>query len=168
MIAGATPSTRPDPATARLTAATPASGKYLTPVADPAWAARLGVAPRAATSSSVWPSDEIAEERIVCVIVSPVASAAAMIAVPSISPTTMSALRPGRRSAFRMPSRRNTRFRAATTATAASAAASVATRTTARIPIGMPKSLVMAGYPIATAGASARTTLYISRPGGDR
>ena len=66
-----------------------------------------------------------------------------MIAVPSIRPTTISVLRPGRRLAFRTPSRRKMRFRAATTATAESAATSAATSTTAKIPMGMPKSLAM-------------------------
>ena len=42
--------------------------------------------PRAATVSSVRPSAAVADERIVWLIVSPVVSAAAMIAVPSIEP----------------------------------------------------------------------------------
>ena len=50
---------------------------------------------------------------MVWLIVSPVASAAVMIAVPSISPTTISALRPGRRRTFLTPRRRKTRLRSA-------------------------------------------------------
>ena len=52
-------------------------------------------APVAATTSSVSPSALTAVDRIVWFIVSPVARAAAMIVVPSISPTTISAERPG-------------------------------------------------------------------------
>ena len=50
--------------------------------------------PRAATTSSVGPSAWTAAERMVWLIVSPVASAAVMIAVPSMSPSTIRALRP--------------------------------------------------------------------------
>ena len=56
------------------------------------------------TSSSVSPSDETTDERIVLLIVSPVASAEAMIAVPSIRPVTMRAVRARRRGRLRRAS----------------------------------------------------------------
>src|SRR5690348_6055866 len=82
-------------------------------------------------------------------MVSPVASAAAITAVPSISPTTISALRPGRRRTLRTPSRKNTRFRSASSETAARAAASAATNATSSAPMGMPKSFVISAAPLA-------------------
>src|SRR5512132_4280891 len=85
----------------------------------------------------------MADERTVLLIVSPVASAAAMMAVPSIDPTTIRALRAGRRRMLRMPKRRKMRLRRARTARATSAAPRAAARTTASVSIGMPKSLVI-------------------------
>src|SRR4029079_17283052 len=85
----------------------------------------------------------MAELRTVRPIVSPVASAAAMMAVPSMEPTTMSALRPGRRRILRTPMRKNTGFRPASTPTAARAATESAASTTASWSTGMPNSLVM-------------------------
>ena len=104
-------------------------------------------------------------------MVSPVASDAVMIAVPSIRPTTISALRPGRRRALRTPSRKKMRFRSGERRTIANAAARATSSATSSPPMGMPNSLVMAralSQTLVTAGASATTTSYISRPGGDR
>ena len=97
-------------------------------------AASAASTPFAATTSSVWPSAAIADERIVWLIVSPVASAAAMIAVPSIRPTTISALRPaaparrcgrraGRRRGCAARARRPRRARSPSTATSTTASA---------------------------------------------
>src|SRR4249919_1348636 len=98
--------------------------------------------PLAATTSSVCPRAAVAEERIVWLIVSPVASAAAMIAVPSISPTTIRARRARRRPMLRTPSRRNARLRKARAATTPSARASRTVRTTVSPSTGMPKILL--------------------------
>ena len=72
---------------------TMSSLKYSTPVASPSETCVSTSAPLTDTSSSVEPSDSIADSRIVWLIVSPDASADAMIVVPSISPVTMSAVR---------------------------------------------------------------------------
>src|SRR4029453_11060212 len=65
-----------------------------------------------------------------------------MIAVPSIRPTTISALRPRRRPTLRTPRRRKMRFRSASAPTAASTTARTRTSAVARPPTGMPKSLL--------------------------
>src|SRR5512142_404773 len=98
--------------------------------------------PFAPTTSSACPSAPSALERIVWLIVSPVASAAPMITVPSIRPATISALRPRLRCALRNPSRTKTRLRTATAAIAASATTRSAASTSASIPTGIPKSLL--------------------------
>src|SRR6266566_8259200 len=63
-----------------------------------------------------------------------------MMAVPSIRPTTINALRPGRRRTLRIPSRRKTRLRSASAAVAPSATMRMPTRTTANVLTGMPNS----------------------------
>lgn len=67
-------------------------------------------APFGAIVSSVAPSVATVVARIVWLIVSPVVRAAAMIVVPSISPTTMSALPPRRRRTLRTASFTRMRF----------------------------------------------------------
>ena len=59
-------------------------------------------------TSSVSPSTFVDVARIVWLIVSPVVSAAAMIVVPSISPTMIRAVRPRRRGTLRTPSLKST------------------------------------------------------------
>src|SRR5436190_2352095 len=99
--------------------------------------------PFAATTSSVRPSAETAAERIVWLIVSPVARAAVMMAVPSISPTTIRALRARRRRTLRTPRRKKTRLRIARAASPATTIARMRTGAAARPPTGMPNSLLM-------------------------
>ena len=123
MIAGATPSTCP----VARSAAIDGRGVALVEVARPASAAPVSIAldvgaaapTRARRSARATRSTD---ERIVRLIVSPVTSADAMIVVPSISPTTISAARPRRRATLRRPSRRSTRLRSASVATTPSAA----------------------------------------------
>jgi len=79
------------------------------------------------------------DERIVWLIVSPVLSAEEMIAVPSMSPRTMSVERAGLRATLRAPSFRKTRLRTASAATVPSVHASTTTSTSASVPIGIPK-----------------------------
>src|SRR5262249_50694949 len=100
-------------------------------------------APFGATVSSVAPSDVTAVERMAWFIVSPVVSAAATIVVPSMSPRTISAVRPGRRDAFRTARRSRTRFRSARKARIAKAIPSPTARPTRSVSTGMPKSSLM-------------------------
>ena len=107
----ATPSTRPEPSPGRRARRSDgrSPGSSRLPVAC---RARPGCRrprrwPRRPRRSR--PGRWTAVERIVWLIVSPVASAAAMIVVPSISPTTISAVRPRRRRTLRTPSLTRTR-----------------------------------------------------------
>ena len=100
--------------------------------------------PLAPMISSVFPSAVVADERIVWLMVSPVAKAAEMIVVPSISPTTISAVRPRRRLRLRIPSRKKTRLRSASTAMPPMASARMIVRTTVSSSTGSPKIFVMA------------------------
>src|SRR6516164_422951 len=63
-----------------------------------------------------------------------------MIAVPSINPRTMSALRPGRRPALRIESLSSIRFRSARAASAPNATASATARIARSVSTGMPKT----------------------------
>src|SRR5947209_2860667 len=67
-----------------------------------------------------------------------------MIVVPSISPATMSTVRPRRRGMLRSPSLRKIGLRAASSATIRSVRARNAAVPMANGPVGMPKSLVTA------------------------
>ena len=113
MIAGVTPSTRSEPASRASIVSTTDSSKYSTPVAAPRPVPSWTSAPFADTSSSVSPREETAAERIVWLIVSPVVSATATIAVPSMRPSTISDVRPRRRPTFRTPSFTSTGCRSA-------------------------------------------------------
>jgi hypothetical protein len=109
------------------------------------------------TISSVAPSWATAVERIVWLMVSPVVSAAATIAVPSMSPMTMSALRPRRRPTFRTPSFTRIGLRSARMPITTAATART-TRSPARSSsTGMPKSSRIA-YRTGTDGGSRYTT----------
>src|SRR5689334_780819 len=108
-------------------------------------------------TSSVRPSAAVADERIVWLMLSPVDSAAAMITVPSIDPTTISALRAGRRRTLRTPRRTSTGLRRARIATAPSTTTRMMLRTTASVPTGIPNNLVMAArLPSADDGGDVR------------
>ena len=140
-------------------------------MAAPTAAWMSGVAPRAAISSSVCPSEVTADERTVRVMVSPVASDAVMIAVPSIRPTTISALRPGRRRALRTPSRKKMRLRSGERRDQRERGRQGGDQRHLEPAHGDAEQLGHdRGLPqtTATAGASATTTSYISRPGADR
>ena len=119
-IAPVTPSASSEAASARSTSATVVCGSQTVPVAEPSAPGMSSTAPFGAIVSSVVPSVSTALARIVLFIVSPVTSAAAMIAVPSRSPTTISALRARRRPTLRTASRRRMRFRNERTARAPS------------------------------------------------
>ena len=124
LMTGATPATAPVPATARAIARRvrrPGSSGPRRP-RSPGRASCRRRAPR--PSRPCGPVRQLPSERIVWLIVSPVVSAAAMIAVPSIEPAMISALRAGRRPTFRTPRRRNTRLRRPSTATTSRAATS--------------------------------------------
>ena len=92
------------------------------------------------TVSSMKPSRSTTSERTVVAIVSPVSSDDAMMVVPSMSPTTMSAVRPRRRGMLRNPILTKTRLRSASTVTAPIERARMMARPTARGPAGSPKT----------------------------
>ena len=131
---------------------------------DPAGAGRRpertgmsSTAPFGAIVSSVAPSVATAVVRIVWLIVSPVVRAAAMIVVPSISPSTMRALRPRRRPTLRTASLTRMRFRTPRAASAESAMPSPTRRTTRSVSTGMPKTSFI-GYATRTPAVSAKAT----------
>ena len=97
------------------------------------------MAPRAAMTRSASPSPLTAAWRMVWLIVSPVVSAAAIIAVPSISPTTMRSDQ-ARRFTFRTPNRNSTRFRSTKNPSAPPTTPRATTKTTRSESTGMPKS----------------------------
>ena len=142
MIAGVTPSTRSVPASRASIVSTTDSSKYSTPVAAPRPVPSWTSAPFADTSSSVSPREATAAERIVWLMVSPVVSATATIAVPSMRPSTISAVRPRRRPTLRTPSFTSTGCRSARKPRTANATTSAPTSRTRTVPIGMPKSSV--------------------------
>ena len=72
-------------------------------------------------------------------IVSPVASAAAMIVVPSMRPATMRTVRPRRRGMFRTPSLKKMRLRKAETATTKESGADDGSAV-ASGPVGIPEA----------------------------
>ena len=127
-------------ASARSTSPTTDSRGTRSPVASPSSPGTSAVAPSAETTSSVAPSCAIASERIVWLIVSPVTSAAATIVVPSISPRTMSAVRPRRRPTLRTPSRARIGLRSTRTPRIAAAAPRATRRPTRSESTGIPKS----------------------------
>ena len=88
---------------------------------------------------------------------SPVTSDDPMIAVASMSPPTINALRARRRMALRVAIRRNTRLRTAPTATTPNAMAMIASRAMAKAPTGTPKTR-STGQLRSKAGTSATRT----------
>jgi hypothetical protein len=157
MTAPVTPSTRPEAERAESISTTADWSNQPVPVAAPSAPGMSSTAPFAATVSSVEPSALTAVERIVWLIVSPVVSAAAMIVVPSMSPTTISALRPRRRPTLRSASFTRIRLRSARAPSAASATPSPTRRTTRSVSTGMPKTSFI-GYAIETPARSANAT----------
>ena len=127
------------------------------PVAAPSAPGMSSVAPFGAMVSSVAPSVETVVALIVWLIVSPVVRAAAMIVVPSISPTTIRALRPRRRPTLRTASFTRIGFRRARAASAHSEMPSPTRRTTRRVSTGMPKTSFI-GYATKTPSMSANAT----------
>ena len=130
---------------------------------DPAGAGRRpectgmsSTAPFGAIVSSVAPSVATAVVRIVWLIVSPVVRAAAMIVVPSISPSTMRALRPRRRPTLRTASLTRMRF-GRRGLPVRRAMPSPTRRTTRSVSTGMPKTSFI-GYATRTPAVSAKAT----------
>ena len=143
-MAGATASTSFEPAAAVATVANRSSGKYAVSAVCPT-ATALACAPFTPTDSSVLPSVRTTDDLMVDAIVSPVLSADAMMAVPSMSPTTMMAVRARRRPTLRRPSLKKTRFRSASAATTPTETARSSVTTTARVATGAPskRSIVL-------------------------
>lgn len=157
-IVGSTPSTRSVPRSAPSTSPTTDSGKARSAVLDATEPSASGFTPFAVIHSSLLPRLRTTVERTLRPIVSPVPSAAAMIAVASIRPTTMSALRPGRRAAPRMPSRRKTRLRSASVATTATAVATTTTSANASGSIRRPNSFSMVAHLTAVRSSTNATS----------
>jgi hypothetical protein len=118
-----------------------------------------GMVPFTVIHSSLLPSVDSMPDRTDRPIVSPVPSAAAMIVVASMSPTTINALRPARRPMLRTPRRKNTRLRTASAAISAMPSPTSTDKMTVRAPTGMPKTECM-GSPrhLACTGWSAYAT----------
>ena len=156
-IAPVTPSTRSDSAAVASMVVTADSSTQLVPAAAPSAPGMSSAAPLGAIVSSVAPSVATVVARIVWLIVSPVVRAAAMIVVPSISPTTMSALRPRRRRTLRTASFTRMRLRRPRAASAQSASPRPTSRTTRSVSTGMPKTSFI-GYATKTSAVSAKAT----------
>jgi hypothetical protein len=101
-------------------------------------------------------------------MVSPVTNDAPMMAVASMSPPTIRALRARRRTTLRLAIRRKTRFRTALTAMTPNATAITATSAVASVSTGTPRTRSTARRPQlrSPTGTSATSTSYRSRPGG--
>src|SRR5918996_2093827 len=164
MMAPFTPSTRSELFAAASTCMSVSSETHPVPLAAPRAPGMTSAAPFGAIVSSVAPSVATAVERIVWLIVSPVVRAAAMIVVPSMSPTTIRALRPRRRPTLRSASFTRMRLRSARRPSTPNAAPSPTRRMTRSVPAGMPKTSFI-GY-TQTPARSATATSYTSRPGG--
>ena len=132
-------------------------GRYAVPVASPG-VVMSAFAPLAAISSSVDPITFTAVDLTVLLIVSPEASAAVMMVVPSIRPATISAVRARRRLTLRTPSLKKTRLRSANAARTTRTRASRIVSAVAKGAIGMPKNLSTIPPQTATSGVSAKRT----------
>ena len=137
--------------------ATVRSGIHPVPLAAPSAPGMSSTAPFGAIVSSVAPSADTAVVRIVWLMVSPVVKAAAMIVVPSISPTTMRALRPRRRPTLRSASFTRIRLRSASAPRTQSEPTNPTRRIVRSVSAGIPKTSFI-GYATRTPSMSATAT----------
>jgi hypothetical protein len=159
MMAGATASTGSVSAAVSTAVSAAVWSKYglgaVTPVAT------LALVP-AVISSSATPSVLVTEPRTAVAIVSPVSNDAEMIAVPSMRPATINALRLRRRGMLRTPIFRKTKFFSAIAVSTPSAATRMTARAAASGPAGMPNTRSIGGsYPLAPTvigGIATRTS----------
>ncbi len=161
-----TPSARFERASTARTRSTTCWEKYAVPEACPSSPEMSSPAPLAEMISSVAPSCLVAVARIVWFMVSPVARAAAMIVVPSISPTTIRAERERRRPTLRTPSLSSTRLR---TASSSNCAGEDSEQNGEDRHQAVHRYAEQLFHPsplaVTAAGSSASTTSYRSRPG---